>query len=480
MRSAQPARFAICLTALVLALAASAQPPAGYESIQALMSGDDAERRSAAETIVAAKDDSLVPGIVDALFFIPRQFRGEALAALEGLTGEERGGYYEWIEYVGARSGLAPRPGYAEWKVSLLERIDPRYRKIIYPGAPLRIRLEEVVSGGVPVAGIPAIVEPPLATAASARYLQRDERVFGVELGRESRAYPLRFLSWHEMLNDVVGGEPVALSYCTLCGSGILYGTRRESGDGRFTLGTSGLLYRSNKLMFDSETLTLWSNLTGEAVLGELAASDVRLAMLPMTLTSWDEWRRRHPDTTVLDLDALKERFAAFGFDYRPGAADRARAGVAFPVWQKSAALPPDAEVYALRIGAATKAYPLDVLLREGVVNDAVGGESLVLVADAESGAVRAYRRGELRFRRGTGAAAALLDAAGRGWRLTEEALIAAGEGTSGEPAERLERVPGHVAFWFGWYGFYPQTEVYRGSEDASAVQNDTASPTIP
>src|SRR6185369_7988742 len=134
--------------------------------------------------------------------------------------------------------------------------------------------------------------------------LSGSERVFGVSVKGEARAYPLRILDWHEMVNDVVGGEPVTLSYCTLCGSGVLYATRGADGSAR-TFGTSGLLYRSNKLMVDRQTRTLWSNLTGEAVLGPLAAGPggpARLALLPVVVTTWQEWRARHPATTVLAL----------------------------------------------------------------------------------------------------------------------------------------------------------------------------------
>jgi hypothetical protein len=129
---------------------------------------------------------------------------------------------------------------------------------------------------------------------------------------------------------------------------------------------------------------------------------------------------------------------------------------VSFPVWRTSGRLDPKAEVYALRIGGAAKAYPLEPLEAEGVVNDTVGGEPVVLVSDPESGAVRAYRRAGHRFARaGDGG---LADEAGRPWRLTETAL----EPPEGEAdLVPLPRLPGHVTFWFGWFGFFPETEVY-------------------
>ena len=455
------------LSLLLVAPAAAPEAPSlssleGYGLVRDLVSGDTKDRRRAAGRLIEARDESLVPGIVDGLFFVPTKDRGLLLNVLEALTGEQRGRrYLDWVEYVGSRTDLEPKEGYAEWKASLLARIDPRLGTLLRDAAS-RIRLEEVVWGGVRFEGIPALDRPAHVPAAEAGYLGDDDVVYGVSAGGEHRAYPRRILSWHEMANDVVGGEPVTLSYCTLCGSAVLYSGRvPAAGAGEavtLTFGTSGLLYRSNKLMVDRDTGSLWSNLTGEAVVGRMAErSPVPvLEPLPVTATTWGEWRARHPETTVLALDESRGR--RWGFDYRPGAADRAREGVSFPVWQKSGRLDPKTEIYALRLGGVPKAYPLDRLESAGVVNDTVGGEALVLVADEESGSVRAYRRGGHIFARSDDGA--LTDAEGRPWTLTEEAL----EPPPGAGLEPLPRVPGHVAFWFGWFGFYPQTEVFESS----------------
>jgi len=261
------------------------------------------------------------------------------------------------------------------------------------------------------------------------------------------------------MVNDVVGGEPVTLSYCTLCGSGVLFSTRSAPGEA-YTFGTSGLLYRSNKLMVDRQTGSLWCNLTGEPVIGRLAGGPPpvqRLAVLPVTLTTWQDWRHRHPETTVLALDHDMEQ--RFGFQYQPGAAARKRAGVHFPTGPagpRSAALNPGAEVYALRLGDRAKAYPVTKLLAERVVNDRLGDEPVVIVADADSGAVRAYRRGERTFARGSGAGE-LVDGEGRRWTVGEDALLPAAAPT----AAPLPRLPGHQAFWAGWVAFFPGVELY-------------------
>jgi hypothetical protein len=435
----------------------------GYGWLRGLLAEDAKERRAAADRLVEAADPSLLPGAVDALFFIPRVRRAQTYRVLRALSPEagQRLGerYQDWVELVG-RSEVPPKAGYLAWKAELFAKIDPRYRKILYPGAPQRLRLEEVISGGVGLEGIPALDRPAAAPASAAR-LSDGEAVFGVSLGGEQRAYPLRLLDWHEMLNDEVGGEPITLSYCTLCGSGVLFSTRTPAGKA-YTFGTSGLLYRSNKLMVDRQTLSLWSNLTGEPVVGRLAASPVKLPILPLTRTTWKEWRTRHPATTVIVPDP--EMVKRWGFDYRPGAANQRRSGVSFPVPLHSAALQERDEVYAVRLEGQAKAYPLETVLQRRVINDRLGEIPLVLVGDPASGAVRAYRRGERTFRPGR-SPAEVLDENGRRWSVGEEALSPIpGKGTA-----ELGRVPGHAAFWFGWYAFFPDSELYGDSGEGDS-----------
>jgi hypothetical protein len=438
---------------LAFALAAALAPDKGYDLIGTALSGSEPARETAARRLAESGDRAFVPALVDALFFLHADEREPLLGALRKLTGEDPGAkYHDWVELVGRRGDLQPAPGYLAWKGSLFGRIDPRYRTLFAPGATVRIRPEEIVWGGVKLDGIPSLDDPPHAAAAAARAIGDRERVFGVSLGGEHRAYPLRYLSWHEILNDTVGGVPLTVSYCSLCGSGIAFSAKAPDG-GRRTFGTSGLLYRSNKLMFDRETSTLWVQMTGEAVLGPLAQPQTRLDLLPMTLTTWGAWRALHPDTSVLQLDALYG--ARWGYRYTPGAADLARSGVSFPLWKKSRLLPDGEEVYGLALGEHAKAWPVSKAVGEKVINDRLGDTDVVLVAEPESGAVRAYRRDGHTFQAADGAL--LKDEAGRPWTMTEESLEPPSQSEGAAP---LPRLAGHVALWFAWYGFHPQTEV--------------------
>lgn len=202
--------------ALVLSPARAAEPPsdAAYDLVRQLTSIQGGDRREAAAELLETRDPTLIPALVDAMFFTPKVARGEVVQVLKGLSGENPGdGYYDWVDFVGRRDDLKGRPGYMGFKVSLFSRIDPTYRKIFYPGAPSRIRLEEIVSGGVRLDGIPPLEDPPRVPASEARFLGKDEKVFGVSVNGVHHAYPHRFLSWHEMVNDMVGGEPITLGY---------------------------------------------------------------------------------------------------------------------------------------------------------------------------------------------------------------------------------------------------------------------------
>lgn len=439
---------------------------AEYAAIASLASSDPTARAGAAERLLATHDRRWLPPLVDQLFFVPVRHRGEILRVLAGLAGERRERYLDWVEYLGEHPEIAPPRGYVGWKGALFSRIHPRFADLLRDGAPLRIRADEIVCGGVPFDGIPSLERPP-HVAASETQLADSEPVFAAEIAGEARAWPIGVLSWHEMLNDELGGEPVTLSYCTLCRSAVLYRGRLPNGE-ETTFGTSGLLYRSNKLMFDRRTQTLWSNLTGEPLLGPLAAGKQprALEMVPLVSTTWGVWRALHPRSTVMIGDPRVAQ--RYGYDYRAGAAERRRAGVSFPVPHADTRLPPNDEVWALRLDGHAKAYALHPLLAAGIVNDAVGSEPVVLIANADSGAIRAYRRGDRQFHRGD--LGELLDDHGALWRVDEDALHLdgpAGAATDGGP-RALQRLAGFSTFWFGWQAFYTGSELWTGSVAAN------------
>ncbi|MHC4673613.1 MAG: DUF3179 domain-containing protein, partial [Planctomycetota bacterium] len=358
--------------------------------------------------------------------------------------------------------------GFTGWKGRLLSVIDPGFGRFLDDGWPARIRVEEILWGGVRVDGIPALNNPKMISKELAFYLQPNDPVFGISINNDARAYPLRIMDGHEMANDVVGGVPVSLAYCTLCGSGIAYEGRASDGK-IYTFGSSGLLYRSNKLMYDRQTRTLWTQFTGKPVLGKLADGDVKLKLLPVVVTTWQQWRKQHPHSKVLDINTGYKRDYSSGSFY----ADYFASGkTMFPVWQRNKKLPTKARIYGLTIEGVDKAYPIRILAGKGVVNDKIGETDVVIVATRgevivkgrrlrggsyaySSGAeVRVYRGEGLKFVPGP-EPSVLVDNKGGRWRVTEEGLMGPG-------GRRLSRINGFLAYWFAWYAFHPGTLVYK------------------
>jgi hypothetical protein len=256
------------------------------------------------------------------------------------------------------------------------------------------------------------------------------------------------------MALDRVGGVDLTVVYCTLCGTVIPY--ESQVGSRRVTFGTSGLLYRSNKLMFDEETRSLWSTLEGVPVVGPLVGSGLQLTFHSAVTTTWREWRRDHPNTTVLSLDT------GFDRDYSEGAAYRdyfATDRLMFEVQATDSRLRNKAEVLVLRpevIGpdATPVAIATDRLERRPIFTFEAGSRRFVVITSRD-GANRVYERGEIEFA-SVDRDGAVRDGRGRRWQVTPDALVSDDGGT------RLARVPAHRAFWFGWYAQFPQTILHK------------------
>jgi hypothetical protein len=344
-----------------------------------------------------------------------------------------------------------PHPQYAEFKARVYEAIDPRFREH-FDGRPAEtIRLDEIRWGGVHRDGIPPLKNPKMIPAAEATWLGEGDVVFGVAIDGDVRAYPKRILAWHEMVKDRIAGRELNGVYCTLCGAMVLYDVTVDGV--HHELGTSGFLYRSNKLMYDQATKSLWSTLSGTPVVGPLAGRGIELRTLYVVTTTWKEWKKRHPGTTVLSLDTGHAR------DYREGAAYAdyfATDKLMFCVPKLDTRLANKAEVLALRFAdtpGEVLAISADFLRAHPVHHERVGARRLVVLTDA-SGANRVYASGSRRFVEWYGGEQ-VRDSAGSLWRVDEDSL-------RGPIGQTLPRQPAHRSFWFGWYSAYPGTRLVK------------------
>ncbi len=346
-----------------------------------------------------------------------------------------------------------PHPEYARFKGAVYGQIDPRMQRFFPPDAKSLIRLDEIDWGGVIVNGIPPLRYPKTLAAADARYLRDNHVVFGIVVNGQARAYPKRILAWHEMAIDTLGGAEITVVYCTLCGTVIPYDS--VVGGRRRSFGTSGLLYRSNKLMFDEVTMSLWSTLVGRPVVGPLVNTGLQMTSHAAVTTTWGEWRAEHPQTTVLSLDTGHKR------DYGEGAAYRdyfSHDRLYFQVSQTDRRLKNKAEVLVMNVRPVVggEAQPVaivaDFLKKNAVFPVEVAGRRL-LVVTSKQGANRVYALGQHDVSFTADASPAkLVDTRGRPWIQTESALAL----TDGSVT--LPRYVAQRAFWFGWYAQYPQT----------------------
>ena len=333
----------------------------------------------------------------------------------------------------------------------------------------LTVPAGEIVPAGAPRDGIAAIDEPRFVAAADARHIADDDPVVAVELEGEAKAYPLAIMTRHEVVNDVVGGVAVAVTYCPLCNSAVAF--RRELDGRTLDFGATGNLRFSDLLMWDRQTESWWQQVGGEAIAGELAGK--RLEVVPAAIVAWGEFRRAHPQGKALladpgsGVDYNAARYAGYdgewGYPHMLGRAPDLR-------------LPSMERALGLAVNGQAVAYPFSRLAAERVVNDRVGDMDVVVFY--EPTALSPFEGADGGERRAVGAATAYRASVGgmaltfalRDGRVVDTQTwsewSALGRATAGRLAgEDLPLLAHGTYFWFAWAAFYPGTEVW-GAQD--------------
>ncbi|MEM6798024.1 MAG: DUF3179 domain-containing protein [Planctomycetota bacterium] len=292
----------------------------------------------------------------------------------------------------------------------------PRRRsaKASFDLSALTLPTEKVRGGGPPKDGIPSLTSPEFVAAGDAAFMKDEDLVIGVALGDQAKAYPLKILDHHEAVNDTVGGKAVAVTYCPLCDSSIVFD--RERGGEAIELGVSGLLYNSNVLLYDrgeEGKESLWSQMGSRAVSGPAVGS--RLPRLPLEVTSWAAWRERRPDTLVLSRRTGHKRTYNRSVYARYFKSPRVR----FPLDHQDDRLPPKTPVLGVVVGDQARAFPVAAVIESGEerLTAQLAGKQFTLVANPAAKSVR---------------------------------IEAADEG--------VEWV---YAFWFAWAAFQPETVLW-------------------
>ena len=277
------------------------------------------------------------------------------------------------------------------------------------------IPVDEILSGGPPKDGIPALSQPEFVTVKKAgRFMKDEDRVLGLAGNGEVKAYPIKILNWHEIVNDTLGSEAVVVTFCPLCGTGMVFDAKIKGRN--LTFGVSGLLYQSDMLLYDRKTDSLWSQIKGEAVTGPLMGA--RLKLLSSTQTTWGAWKKTHPETLVLSEQTGYRR----DYDRDPYLGYYTSSRLMFKVKNQNKTYHPKEKVIGLEIGGKFKAYPFSELSQaKQPVADKLNGVSIKVTFDKKS------QTAVIRDRKG-------------------------------------KELPSVVGFWFAWFAFHPDTGVYKAS----------------
>lgn len=270
----------------------------------------------------------------------------------------------------------------------------------------------EILSGGPPKDGIPAILAPKFVPGNGADFILDEDRVLALVHKGEAKAYPIKIMNWHEIVNDTVGGKKVFVTYCPLCGTGMAFESIIKGKS--YSFGVSGLLYKSDVLMYDHQTESLWSQIRQEAVTGTLTGT--RLKLLPLVHTTWGAWKKEHPEGLVLSTDT------GFPRNYRrdPYASYEKTDRLMFPVGKIDRRYSPKTWVLGIERNGLTMAYPFPVLADgPSSFTDRIGSEDIQISYDSST------RTARVRNLNG-------------------------------------DELPAVVAYWFAWTAFHPETEVYK------------------
>ena len=273
---------------------------------------------------------------------------------------------------------------------------------------------QQILRGGPPRDGIPSLDSPKFLTSKESNFLHAEDRILGIVIDQQARAYPIKILNWHELVNDQIGGQSFMITYCPLCGSGVAFSSQVKGE--KLVFGVSGLLYNSDVLLYDRSTDSLWSQILRKGVSGKF--SGVQLKQLPLAHTTWKAWKKKYPDTRVLSTQTGFSR----NYNSNPYQGYEKSRQLYFNVNQKAPELyHPKEQVIGIEINDVFKAYPFVELNKsdQSIIHDVIGNQKISVHWDQsnQSGTV--------------------LDAKG------------------------IE-IPTIQLFWFAWYAFHPETLIFQ------------------
>jgi len=290
--------------------------------------------------------------------------------------------------------------------------LDEREIKTLSDGTKYIVDSSKIKGGGPPKDGIPSIDNPKFVSLEEAdKWIEDDELVLAIVYKKVERVYPLQILVWHEIVNDVIDNDPILITYCPLCGSGIAYKGEIDGETVKF--GTSGKLYNSNLVMYDRKTDSYWSQIDGIAIVGELTGT--KLVPISIDTVVWRDWKKEHTQSQVLSRQTGYTR--AYGND--PYGNYYEDSFLLFPVENSNNRIPAKTVIFGIEVNGVYKAYKEADLIKLGNIVDDVDGIEIHLFRNKD-GSIEIYR-----------------------------------QDTGAEIVKERD-------FWFAWYAFHPDTSLYE------------------
>ncbi|MFZ0554258.1 MAG: DUF3179 domain-containing protein [Nitrososphaeraceae archaeon] len=316
------------------------------------------------------------------------------------------------------------------------------------------VPLDQIVSGGPPPDGIPSIDNPKFTSVKEAdKILEDSELVVGLNVNGDIRAYPLQILVWHEIVNDNVGGVPVAVTYCPLCFTNQVFNRTLEDGN-MIEFGTSGKLYNSNLVMYDRVSNSLWSQALAQGIVGKYAG--VNLQRMPFDVANWKEWKELYPESKVLSRDTGSSR--PYGAD--PYGDYYTNSEVLFPISNTDNRLGLKEIIIGLENSGQYKAYKLQDVEDKKIINDEISNKSIAVFSSFPF-MVRVFNRpvvdGQvLQFKYNSQNSTFIDLNTGSEWNFEGAAI------NGGLKGKELTRLPFDEGFWFEWVAFHPETQLFK------------------
>lgn len=463
-----------------------------YDLVRRLLTRDADAHREALTRLAVVGDERVIPHmieveIIDAIaddwsrFGFPEVLRNHspprylelpeaswpgAADALAAVAEPDFDSAYAWVEWESwySQQDIEPLAGFDDWKLQLYRSFLPPVGRLLET-EPRTFDLQDVRWGNCDPSFLAALNAPDFVPGDAVdadgaggdyeRYLHTNDHVFGFVFRGQSYAVPRWVVFPHEMLNVELDGIPLSLTYCTLCNAPIVYDCRVKGRN--LTFGSTGMLHQGNKVMFDEQTDSLWSQHRGVPLAGEFAEEDIRLDVLSVTQTEWVDWKDEHPETLALDIDT------GYDYDYSFYEDD---IGFFRHYWESEDAVQPGVKVVDGEISDKEVVYgvtghdpemihvfPVETVRDKGPLVDELDGRTVIALIDANDD-VAVYEAPAIPIEREDGD---LVDAEGGRWTVTRAGLVS--------DDDQRERLPGRHGLWFAFRSQYDDAFVVTGDE---------------